>query len=142
GGNRTELDPVLDVCVGEYVDLDEEDQVEFKSAAKSFLRTYNFLASILPYNNAEWEKLSIFLNLLVPKLPAPKDQDFAEGITAFVDLDSYRAEKQQTRRISLSEYAGEIDPVPVGSGAGGPSQLELDFLSNINREFNDIFGNI
>ncbi|MGV2385903.1 MAG UNVERIFIED_CONTAM: DEAD/DEAH box helicase family protein, partial [Thermobifida fusca] len=142
GGNRTELDPVLDVCVGEYVDLDEEHQVEFKSAAKTFLRTYNFLASILPYNNAEWEKLSIFLNLLVPKLPAPKDQDFAEGITAFVDLDSYRAEKQQTRRISLSEDAGEIDPVPVGSGAGGPSQLELDFLSNIIREFNDIFGNI
>ena len=34
-------------------------------------RAYGFLASILPYTNAEWEKLSIFLNFLVPKLPAP-----------------------------------------------------------------------
>lgn len=142
GGSRTELDPVLDVCVGYYNDLDEEDQVAFKSAAKTFLRTYNFLASILPYNNPEWEKLSIFLNLLVPKLPAPKDQDFAEGITAFVDLDSYRAEKQQTRKIKLGDEGAEIDPIPVSSGAGGPTQLELDFLSNILREFNDIFGNI
>ncbi len=28
------------------------------------------LASILPYTNAEWEKLWIFLNFLLPKLPA------------------------------------------------------------------------
>ena len=41
--------------------------------AKAFLHTYGFLASLLPYTNAEWEKLSIFLNLLVPKLPAPID---------------------------------------------------------------------
>ena len=32
-----------------------------------------FLASILPYTNAEWEKLSIFLNFLVPKLPFPPE---------------------------------------------------------------------
>jgi type I restriction enzyme R subunit len=31
-------------------------------------------SSILPYTNAEWEKLSIFLNFLVPKLPAPKSR--------------------------------------------------------------------
>jgi len=35
------------------------------------LRSYGFLSAILPYTNAEWEKLSIFLNFLVPKLPAP-----------------------------------------------------------------------
>ena len=33
--------------------------------------SYGFLASILPYTNADWEKLSIFLTFLVPKLPAP-----------------------------------------------------------------------
>jgi type I restriction enzyme R subunit len=36
-----------------------------------FARTYVFLASILPYSNAEWEKLSISLNVLIPKLPRP-----------------------------------------------------------------------
>ena len=44
--------------------LDEDGQVDFKGKAKAFCRTYGFLASILPYTNAEWEKLSIFLNFL------------------------------------------------------------------------------
>ena len=52
-------------------ELDEDGQVEFKGQAKAFLRTYGFLAAILPYTNAEWEQLSIFLSFLVPKLPAP-----------------------------------------------------------------------
>ena len=47
--------------------LDEDGQVDFKGKAKAFTRTYGFLASILPYSNAEWEKLSIFLNFLIPE---------------------------------------------------------------------------
>ena len=73
GADRDQLDPILDACVATYKDqLDEDGQVDFKGKAKAFVRTYGFLASILPYTNAEWEKLSIFLNFLVPKLPAPK----------------------------------------------------------------------
>jgi type I restriction enzyme R subunit len=71
GVDRDKLDPILDACVATYKeDLDEDGQVDFKSKAKGFVRTYGFLASILPFTNAEWEKLSIFLNFLVPKLPA------------------------------------------------------------------------
>lgn len=69
GAERDKLDPILDVCVNCYKALDENGQVEFKSSAKAFVRTYGFLGAILPYGNAEWEKLSIFLNLLLPKLP-------------------------------------------------------------------------
>jgi type I restriction enzyme R subunit len=58
------------------------------------LRTYDFLATVMPYTNAEWEKLSIFLNLLVPKLPAPKEEDLAKGILEAIDMDSYRVEKK------------------------------------------------
>jgi type I restriction enzyme, R subunit len=53
----------LDACPAAYMEeLDEDGQVDFKGMAKAFVRTYSFLASILPYTNAEWEKLSIFLN--------------------------------------------------------------------------------
>jgi hypothetical protein len=31
---------------------------DFKGKSKVFVRTYGFLASILPYTNADWEKLS------------------------------------------------------------------------------------
>ena len=74
--------------------LDEDGQVDFKGKAKAFTRTYGFLASILPYTNAEWEKLSIFLNFLIPKLPAPKEEDLSKGILEAIDMDSYRVEKQ------------------------------------------------
>ena len=72
GEPRDQLDPILDACVAEYVELPEEDdQVRFKGDAKAFLRTYNFLSTVLPYGSPEWEKRSIFLDHLVPKLPAP-----------------------------------------------------------------------
>jgi type I restriction enzyme R subunit len=54
--------------------LDEDGQVDFKGKAKVFCRTYNFLSAVIPYSNAEWEKLSIFLDLLTPKLPAPRNR--------------------------------------------------------------------
>ena len=76
GADRDQLDPILDACVAIYIEqLDEDGQVDFKGKAKAFVRTYGFLAAILPYTNAEWEKLSIFLNFLIPKLPAPKEED-------------------------------------------------------------------
>jgi type I restriction enzyme R subunit len=75
GADRDKLDPILDACVAVYIeDLDEDGQVDFKGKAKGFARTYGFLSSILPYTNAGWEKLSIFLNFLIPKLPAPKEE--------------------------------------------------------------------
>ena len=110
GAGRDQLDPILDSCVALYADtLDEDGQVDFKSKAKAFIRTYNFLASILPFNNAEWEKLSIFLNFLIPKLPAPKEEDLSKGILEAVDMDSYRVEVKVSIEIALADADAEID---------------------------------
>jgi type I restriction enzyme R subunit len=142
GADRDKLDPILDACVATYKgDLDEEGQVDFKGKAKAFVRTYGFLSSILPYTNAEWEKLSIFLNFLISKLPAPVEKDLSKGILETIDMDSYRVEKQAAVKIQLPDEDAEIAPVPV-SGGGYLSEPELDRLSNILKSFNDQFGNI
>ena len=142
GEDRDRLDPILDACVAVYVrELDEDGQVDFKGKAKGFIRTYSFLSSILPYSNAEWEKRSIFLNFLVPKLPAPEEPDLSKGILDAIDLDSYRVEKQAMQRIMLPDEDAEIDPVPNG-GSGHRAEPELDRLSNILRTFNEHFGDI
>jgi type I restriction enzyme R subunit len=142
GADRDQLDPVLDACVAVYnADLDEDGQVDFKGKAKAFCRTYGFLSSILPYANAEWEKLSIFLNLLIPKLPAPIEEDLSRGILDAIDMDSYRVEKQAQQQILLEDKDAEIDPVPTGS-AGRKPEAELDRLSNILKTFNDQFGSV
>jgi type I restriction enzyme R subunit len=142
GADRDRLDPILDACVGDYkTALDENGQVDFKGKAKAFTRTYAFISSILPFTNAEWEKLSIFLNFLVPKLPAPREDDLSKGILEAIDMDSYRVEKQAARRVQLTDQDAEIDPVPT-DGGGHKAEPELDRLSNIIRSFNDLFGNI
>ena len=142
GADRDRLDPILDACVAVYKDtLDEDGQVDFKGKAKAFARTYGFLASILPYSNADWEKLSTFLNFLIPKLPAPIEQDLSKGILETIDMDSYRVEKQAAMRIALPDADAEIGPVPT-SGGGYVTEPELDHLSNIIRTFNDQFGNV
>ena len=74
-------------------ELDEDGQVDFKGKAKGFVRSYAFLAQILPYEDVGWEKLSIFLNFLIPKLPAPVEEDLSKGILEVIDMDSYRVEK-------------------------------------------------
>jgi type I restriction enzyme R subunit len=141
GAERDDLDPILDVCADLYKGLGEDAQVEFKSSAKGFVRTYGFLGAILPYGNPEWEKLSIFMNLLLSKLPSPAEEDLSQGILDAIDLDSYRAEAKAQMTIQLEDSDSEIDPVPMGS-VGGKSGTELDLLSSILSAFNDLFGNI
>ena len=142
GADRDKLDPVLDACVATYnADLDEDGQVDFKGKSKAFARTYGFLASILPYCNPEWEKLSIFLNFLIPKLPAPKGVDLSQGILDAIDMDSYRVEIKSTLKLTLADENAEIGPVPTSGGSWKP-EPELDQLSNIIKAFNDQFGSI
>ena len=140
GEDRTTFEPVLEECVERYTEMSEDEQVKFKGSAKSFTRLYAFLSQLLPYSNAGWEKLSIFLNLLIPKLPAPVEEDLSLGILEAVDMDTYRAEKQATISIKLEDEDAEIDPVQ-GERGGGLQDTQLEFLSIIIDDFNRTWGN-
>ena len=137
--DRTEIDSIIDKCVERYKELEFEEQIDFKSSAKTFVRTYNFLSAILPYGSMEWEKLSIFLSFLISKLPKPDDGNIDE-ITEDVELESYRLIAQDTISIKLEDEDSEIDAVPVKTDVGIPVP-ELDTLSNIIATFHDIWGN-
>lgn len=141
GAQRDQLDPILDLCRDLYLQLDEEGQVDFKSKAKAFTRTYGFLSGVLPYAKPEWEKLSIFLNFLIPKLPAPVEEDLSRGILEAIDMDSYRVEKKAIQQITLPDQETEIEPVPTAGGGRKP-EPELERLSAILRTFNEHWGNI
>ncbi|MCY4342008.1 MAG: type I restriction endonuclease subunit R [Gammaproteobacteria bacterium] len=142
GAERDQLDPILDECVAAYQsDLDEDGQVAFKGSAKTFVRTYGFLASVLPYTNAAWEERSIFLDFLISKLPAPREDDLSRGILDAIDMDSYRVEKQSLQTIMLADEEAEIGPVPAAGGGSRP-EPEIDRLSNILKTFNQHFGDI
>jgi len=142
GADRDRLDPILDQCVETYKEtLDEDDQVQFKGQAKAFVRGYGFLAAILSYGHPAWEKLSIFHNFLIPKLPAPKEEDLSKGVLEAIDMDSYRVEAQAAVKMAMDDADASVEPVPTGD-PGGKADSEFDKLSNIIRAFNDLFGNI
>lgn len=142
GADRDKLDPILDLCVAEYASkLGEDDQVKFKGKAKAFVRSYGFLSAILPYGHPAWEKLSIFLNFLIPKLPAPKEEDLSKGVLEAIDMDSYRAQAQAAMKMALDDTDAFVEPPPPGGGGGG-GEPDLDRLSNVIKQFNDLFGNI
>ena len=142
GAPREQLDPILDACVATYTgQLDEDGQVDFKGKAKAFCRTYAFLSSVIAYSNAGWEKLSILLNLLLPKLPAPQEEDLSKGILEAIDMDSYRVEKKAAQKIALEDNDAVIEPVPPEAGGRKP-EPELDRLSSILKAFNEQFGTL
>ena len=122
--------------------LDEDGQVDFKGKAKVFCRTYDFLSSVIPYSNAEWEKLSIFLE------PADAQAAGAEGGGPRQGHPRSHRHGQLPRR----EEGGDEDRAG-GQGRGdragadgraaatSPSR-RLDRLSNILKTFNEQFGTL
>lgn len=134
------VDTVMQVCCARFSELEQDEQIRFKSEARCFLRYYDFLSSVLPYTNAEWEKLSCFLRLLLRKLPSiERGED--DRITAAVELESYRAEVGRTIRISPVDEDGEMKP-PAPIPGGGMPEPEMRPLSDILSQFHDLFGNI
>ena len=138
---RDKLDPILDVCVERYKALDLEEQIEFKSTAKVFVRTYRYLSTIIPGGKKDWEALSIFLNLLVTKLPRPDGEDDMRELLQDVDLESYRLEIQETMKIQYGDEDGMVAPISGQTNTGVPVP-EYDPLSKILDDFHAKFGNV
>jgi type I restriction enzyme R subunit len=81
------------------------------------------------------------LNVLTPKLPAPKEADLSKGILEAIDMDSYRVEKKAALKIALADEDAEIAPVPT-EAIGHKNEAALDRLSNILKMFNEQFGTL
>jgi type I restriction enzyme R subunit len=61
GVDREQLDPILNACVETYKqDLDEDEKIDFKVKAKSFVRNYQFMVQIRTFRNTYWESLKTF----------------------------------------------------------------------------------
>jgi type I restriction enzyme R subunit len=140
--DRQRIDAIIDADVKRFKDeLNEDEQINCKSAIKNFCRCYPYFSSIMPFESPEWEKQYIFYALLVKKLPKLKIDDYTQGLVEDIDFDKYRIVKEEERSIVLENQNTEVAPIPVSTG-GGISEPEMDALSNIVKDFNDTYGNI
>lgn len=137
GASREEIDPIINNSVERFKELEENIQIRCKSSIKSFLRTYPFLAAVLPFKSVEWEKLNTYFSLLIHKLPVLRGEDFTEGLIEAIDFDQYRIVKGEEQKIELENSDAEIEPTPVGTPKG-KAELNMARLSEILDEFNGI----
>lgn len=118
--------------------LAEEEQTDFRSKVKTYVRLYIFLSQIVPFENPYLERLYIFLNHLQNKLGGETPIDLAQGILDNIDMDSYRLQLEATINIAM-EQGDDLKPIPTDM-RGGNSEPEIDRLSNILQTFNDRYG--
>ena len=137
GDSREAIDPIVNVAVERFKQLDEKAQITCKSSLRGFLRTYPFIAAVMPFKSIEWEMLDTYFSLLIHKLPVLKGEDFTEGLLEAIDFDKYRLIRNEEQKIALENQNTEIDPIPVGT-ATYMKEPDMAKLSDILDEWNSI----
>ncbi|NNB42112.1 type I restriction endonuclease subunit R [Pseudomonas chlororaphis] len=117
------------------------DQLDlFRKNLQSFVRLYEFLSQIIPYEDRELEQLCVYAKHLHPLLRLDRlqqdDVDVGE-----LQLSHYRLSKRAEHQLRLNEEKGEYTLKPGSDvGSGKPHDPEKKRLSEIIDALNDIFG--
>jgi type I restriction enzyme R subunit len=135
---QDKLHAALQPVVERYKASTKEIQLDFRKTLDDYVRLYAFLSQILPFTDADLEKLYVFGKYLYRKLPVTRERLPIE-IQQQIDLDSYRVQKTMTGNISLQRGKGQLEPMKKkGDYTVVPDEIEA--LSQIIRELNDRFG--
>jgi type I restriction enzyme R subunit len=141
GGGQTGQDrlyEVLDPVGDRYKELSPEERGSFKHELGRFTRLYAFLAQVMPFEDADLEKLYWFAYWLDRKLESPKETLPVE-VQKLIDIDSLRIQETSSGRIELERGEGELRPIVGGVDVPIPEE-DLEPLSQIIRELNERFG--
>ena len=136
------LSPIIDKAADRFdkqLELDEKDKIDYKIKARQFVKIYGQMASIMPFEVIDWEKLFWFLKFLVPKLKIKDpDQDQLDELLESVDLATYGLQRSKLNHsIDLDPNADPLDPQnPNPRGYRGEDE-DKDPLDEIIQSFNE-----
>ncbi len=116
----------------------EEEQAEFRSALTDYIRLYAFLSQIIPFEDAELEKLYEFARYLRRLLPAGREQLPTE-ILDNIDIDSYRLRQTSDGSLTPDPRLEMLEPM-LESEKFGASDDPVEPLSEIIQFLNEVFG--
>lgn len=134
------LHQVLKPAFDRYQALEGDESKDlFRKDLGSFLRLYEFLSQIIPYDDPELEKLFVFAKNLKPRLDV-------DGRTGKLALDSdvllthYRLQKVAEQQLDLEK--AEVVKLPgIGeAGSGSAPEDEKKALREIVAKMNDLFS--
>ncbi|MFD2540747.1 type I restriction endonuclease subunit R [Lacinutrix gracilariae] len=136
------LSPIIEHAAERFIhelELEDDDKADFKIKAKQFVKIYGQMASIMPFEMLQWEKLYWFLKFLIPKLPIKNPEiDALDELLSSVDLSTYGLERVRLNEtIGLDDSDSELDPQnPNPRGAHGTDE-DKDPLDLIIQSFNE-----
>lgn len=113
-----------------------ETAEDFRADLNDYVRKYGFLAQIVPYRDAELERLHLYGRYLLNRLPRRADGGVDIGE---IDLSHLRVEKTGEHDKSLTSE-GPAELKGFGEGAGGAAEAEKSLLSELIEKFNAKFG--
>ncbi|MEO9249668.1 MAG: type I restriction endonuclease [Gemmatimonadaceae bacterium] len=129
---------VLAPVVERFKQLPQDEQKDFRGQLTDYGRLYAFLAQILPFADADLEKLHVFARQLRRLLPTDPEE-LPREVQQNIDMESYRIQQTGSGRIALERRPGVLDPVSTKEGYGTTPE-EVDTLSHIIAALNERFG--
>jgi len=131
------MQPILDRVVATFKYKEEQEREDFRGTLQSFIRLYGFISGLVTFIDVELEKLYIFCKNLNRKLPK-RENRLPYEVRDAVDLDSFRIQKTYEGSILLNKKNGELKG--ISNGTAKPIEEEKDYLSNIIKSLNEMFG--
>ena len=116
----------------------EEEQVDYKSKARDFVKLYSFISHLFPLRDVGLEKLFVFLRVLLPLLPAKKGENPLE-VLGMVDMEKLAVREKDKKGIGLKRGETKVDPLNYGGGATLADE-EREALSKIIEDLNTRFN--
>lgn len=137
-----QLSPIIDIAADRFnfqLELEDSEKADFKIKAKQFVKIYGQMASLLPYEVVNWEKLFWFLKFLIPKLIITDGTiDVIDELLNSVDLSTYGLERVKLNvGIDLDDSETALDPQnpnPRGAHTGEQEEDPLDIIINSFNE--------
>lgn len=136
--DHAEMNRQLDPAVDRFKALLEDKQEEFRNALGGYVKLYSFLSQVMPFTDADLEKLYTFCRHLEPKLP--RDAKKAPlNLDGGVALKYYRLAKIHEGEIMLrfNDNLPLRAPTDVGTKKAKDEEVSL---SEIIGVLNDKFG--
>ncbi|NBR13056.1 MAG: type I restriction endonuclease subunit R [Flavobacteriales bacterium] len=137
--NFEQLQPILNEIARRFeTALNPEQQLEFKSSAKSFTKIYRFLSQIITFTDIDLEKAYVFLTAVLKKLPY-LGQGLPLDVINDIELDSYKVQHQFTTSLKLESGDASVSGLSPDGTIGGNDE-DYDLLTKIIQKLNDTFG--
>lgn len=116
-----------------FMDMEKEDQKEFKSVLQAFLRSYSFIVQVVRMMDKDIQEKYIYCKYLNQVLP--REHSNGVNLDGKIELEYYRLEKAYEGPIMLVKEEGKL--YSATGNIGKTSEEEEENLSTIVDRIND-----